>query len=530
MNDKIDQVKKIALDFSTNAGMVNESSVKRKDYAEETIRLLEEVRAVMEDLHKKAITIKESNELWCAQDAQILELCRKIEANLNLQEVQLVLYSLREGFPAQIIAKIRSYNADLLAATKGVIENMVISYSRDLLIFQMDKLLIKKNERQMEILKTFSKMTSTIVDDAANAITGSGSNLKRGKELADKVQQIDELIKNNKKDEIIELIRDANRGWNIAIDVNKKSKSQYDFSKRVTGFMEGFFEEAYMLKNVVHEKHGIFETNLQVISVVTVIISMDFKSYLDILEILKNMPRDEKFSNIKEDIGFLVYETVNYVKKLISMNLDMTDKSHVDNEFESTAIDSTEKAISLFNRMRNAVKNMTDATAAPVEGSGKNIEIGKMIESLLREVTSMQDAAITEVRENPEPDSNLQKDILIVDDSKAIRQIVIKVLSAGNYQVIEAEDGVKALELLDGRKIDLILCDVNMPNMNGLEFLQKVKNDEKYSSYKFIPIVMLTTEAGESMKDKGKGLGAKTWMVKPFQPDNLLEKINLLIG
>jgi two-component system chemotaxis response regulator CheY len=124
----------------------------------------------------------------------------------------------------------------------------------------------------------------------------------------------------------------------------------------------------------------------------------------------------------------------------------------------------------------------------------------------------------------------MAKTVLVIDDAASIRQVVKLVLGEEGYVIVEAEDGLDAVSKLDGKDIDCIVCDVNMPNMNGIEFLEKVKTDDALSAYKFIPFIMLTTESSESMKAKGKELGAKAWLVKPFQPEQLLESIKKLIG
>jgi len=121
------------------------------------------------------------------------------------------------------------------------------------------------------------------------------------------------------------------------------------------------------------------------------------------------------------------------------------------------------------------------------------------------------------------------KTIMIIDDATSIRQVVAMTLEEAGYEYIEAEDGVDALGKLDGREISMFICDVNMPNMDGVTFLEKVKNDEKYSDYRFTPFIMLTTEAGAEMRARGKELGAKAWMVKPFQPDQLLGAVKKLL-
>lgn len=120
----------------------------------------------------------------------------------------------------------------------------------------------------------------------------------------------------------------------------------------------------------------------------------------------------------------------------------------------------------------------------------------------------------------------MAKTILIVDDSASLRQVVNIALSGAGYDVIEAADGKDALTKLDGRKIHLIVSDVNMPNMDGITFVKEVK---KHPSYKFTPIIMLTTESQEGKKQEGQMAGAKAWVVKPFKPEQMLAAVSKLI-
>ena len=118
------------------------------------------------------------------------------------------------------------------------------------------------------------------------------------------------------------------------------------------------------------------------------------------------------------------------------------------------------------------------------------------------------------------------KTILIVDDSASLRQVVSIALKGAGYDVIDACDGVDALKKLDGRKIHLIISDVNMPNMDGITFVREAK---KNPSYKFTPVIMLTTEVGDDKKQAGQAAGAKAWVVKPFQPPQMLAAVSKLI-
>jgi two-component system chemotaxis response regulator CheY len=116
----------------------------------------------------------------------------------------------------------------------------------------------------------------------------------------------------------------------------------------------------------------------------------------------------------------------------------------------------------------------------------------------------------------------MSKKILVVDDSASIRQVVSIALRGAGYEVIDACDGKDALSKMTGDKINLIISDVNMPNMDGITFVKEVK---KHPRYKFAPVIMLTTEAGQGKMAEGRAAGAKAWVVKPFQPAQMLDAV-----
>jgi two-component system chemotaxis response regulator CheY len=118
------------------------------------------------------------------------------------------------------------------------------------------------------------------------------------------------------------------------------------------------------------------------------------------------------------------------------------------------------------------------------------------------------------------------KTVMIVDDSASLRQVVAIALKGAGYDVIEACDGKDAIAKMTGQKIHLIISDVNMPNMDGIAMVREVK---KMANYKFTPIIMLTTESQETKKKEGQEAGAKAWVVKPFQPQQMLDAVSKLI-
>ncbi len=121
----------------------------------------------------------------------------------------------------------------------------------------------------------------------------------------------------------------------------------------------------------------------------------------------------------------------------------------------------------------------------------------------------------------------MAKTILTVDDSASVRQMVAFTLRQGGYDVVEAVDGRDGLLKLGGTKCDMILTDLNMPNMDGISLIREVRNN---TANRNLPIVMLTTESQDARKQEGKTAGATGWIVKPFNPDQLLAVVKRVLG
>jgi len=117
--------------------------------------------------------------------------------------------------------------------------------------------------------------------------------------------------------------------------------------------------------------------------------------------------------------------------------------------------------------------------------------------------------------------------IMHVDDSASIRQMVSFTLKNAGYELVEAVDGVDALSKLNENPVKLVLTDLNMPNMDGIELIEKIRAS---SDHKFVPIIMLTTESQAEKKQEGKAAGATGWIVKPFKPEGLIAVIKKVIG
>ncbi|MGA7720580.1 MAG: response regulator [Ignavibacteriaceae bacterium] len=119
------------------------------------------------------------------------------------------------------------------------------------------------------------------------------------------------------------------------------------------------------------------------------------------------------------------------------------------------------------------------------------------------------------------------KTIMTVDDSTSVRQMVSFTLREEDYNVIEASDGKDALTKMNSGNLDLIITDLNMPNLDGIGLIKKLRTDPVHQ---FIPIIMLTTESQNHKKMEGKAAGATGWLVKPFVPEQLIQVVKKIIG
>jgi two-component system chemotaxis response regulator CheY len=116
----------------------------------------------------------------------------------------------------------------------------------------------------------------------------------------------------------------------------------------------------------------------------------------------------------------------------------------------------------------------------------------------------------------------MPKTVLVVDDSTSMRQMVAFTMKEAGFAVLEGGDGEEALKRLEGQKVELIITDLNMPKMDGLTLIRQVRSRP---AYKFTPILMLTTESQDARKQEGKAAGATGWIVKPFNPQQLLQVV-----
>lgn len=120
----------------------------------------------------------------------------------------------------------------------------------------------------------------------------------------------------------------------------------------------------------------------------------------------------------------------------------------------------------------------------------------------------------------------MSKKIMTVDDAASVRQLVSFTLSKEGYDIVEASNGKDAVNKLAGTSVDMVVTDLNMPEMDGIQLIRQIRANPKY---RYIPIIMLTTESQAGKKQEGKAAGATGWIVKPFQPEQLVAVVKKVL-
>lgn len=121
----------------------------------------------------------------------------------------------------------------------------------------------------------------------------------------------------------------------------------------------------------------------------------------------------------------------------------------------------------------------------------------------------------------------VKKTVLTVDDSRTMREMVAFTLRGAGYEVLEASDGQHALALVNTNRVDLVIADLNMPVMDGLTLIRRLR---AMPAYRTVPILMLTTESDDRKKQEGRAAGATGWIVKPFNPEKLISVVQKVCG
>ena len=196
------------------------------------------------------------------------------------------------------------------------------------------------------------------------------------------------MISDKNRDELNRLIVEANTGWHLAIEVNKNSNSQLEYAEMVYEYTKELHNDSLLIKELIQKKHTVFEHNLQIVTIVTVLISVKFKNFLESVNTIQQFKTTDENRSLLNDLQVLHDITCKEIRGLLSLNLDMTNASHLNNETETKSIELTNKEIELFESLKKEVEYITEATRFSINGSYKNISNGQLLEKSLKEIVS----------------------------------------------------------------------------------------------------------------------------------------------
>jgi hypothetical protein len=382
----IKEMNHVAEDFVEIASKVNESSKDRKKYSESSMRLIKQVAEVGRILGKEFETVSRANEKQRTQDNTVLLACQTLQLNVNKQVEIFDKIKSKNVIDNGDLDKIASFVSDLNNVLSELIENSGKIVNNDNQIILLDRKLSALKSMQLKSLAVLKDLTQVSFEEAEKAIEGSASNLDRGLEMVSKYKKVDGLVKAGNRDEINNLLVEANRGWNIAVNVNKNSISQLEFAEKVRDYTSKLHIESIEVRDLVKQKHQLFEETLQIVTVVTVAIAIKLKKYIAIEKIIDEIKYISWEGDELRELDLYANIAINDIKKMISLNYDMTDNSHLNNENETKTVELTDQEIEIFSSIKSEVDEMTKATAYPIEGSNKNISNGQKLENMIKDV------------------------------------------------------------------------------------------------------------------------------------------------
>ncbi len=390
MSESNERLFLIAEEFGEIAHNVNKSSHLRKEHSEKAIQNLDlsfkagtELLDEIQKISKENLSLRDKNNI-------ILSSCRIFLANLAKQDD--ILKQLKGStVPSGILAKVDNYKSKLNDSLNVGLNylNKIIETNNEIIL--MDNLIIKRKIFQKERIEKLKESTGRILKDAVIAIEGSQSNLGRSASLLKRFKKIEALVKDKNKSEIEELADESKTGCMMASQVNESSRSQFEFAEQVNIFTKHLHDESLTIKDLILKKSELFNKNLEPIAELAVLVAVEMFEYLSIKDYIKDLNIDditlgEKNYNLINNLASYMLSICENVESVAVLNFDMSDSIAANADLERKAADLTQKEITYYSAVKDAVAAMTEATKYPVEGSAKNIENGKELVKLLEEI------------------------------------------------------------------------------------------------------------------------------------------------
>ncbi len=377
-------------EFGDIAQNVNESSKMRKEHALNAAQSIVKSIEVGIELLERVEDISQKNLDMQKQYDNVLNSLKKIIGDFDQQH--------------NILEQIKN-SEELKAANLPTVEELRVKYLKTLnqgtpvireindLIKEMlslDEQIIQRKKSQKERTEKLKESNATIQEDADRAIAGSSSNLERGLELEKNFKTVEKLIEGKDIAELNKLKEEAKIGWELAVTVNKSSKSQWEFAEQVNLFTKELNDESISIKELVIEKSKVFGKTVALIAEISVLVCCELAEYIKDIEDqdLKGKADGvsggdlEQFNNLIASIDSSCTE----ISMISTMNYDMAENIGLNASLEHKAVEIAKIETEHYATIKDEVERMTEATHYPVEGSGKNIDNGQILEKNVLEL------------------------------------------------------------------------------------------------------------------------------------------------
>jgi hypothetical protein len=379
-----------AEEFGSLARLVNESSRFRKTRLEEAITLIKQSLEIGDIINHEFEIISRANVTMRDQDTMIQNYCFILDSNISRQKE--IIHSLKGGpyirtaVLSQLEEMIRSLSTSMHKAI--ILLHMIIQNDSDIIL--MDNLIMSRKRFQRDAINELKKLAFRTIEDADSAIRGSLSNIRHGLDLADHLSKVKEYSIEKKADMLAQLIDEAYTGWNIAAAVNRNSITQLEFDEQVSGSTVRLCEDSHAICDLVINKHKLFLRNQELTTELSVILSLEIKDFLaagDLIGVISHeagLPNNIR-GQIKNLMSYVIIACKD-IEFVSNLNFDMSESIKLNADLEKKSTDLTKTELEYFNRIRDEVHSMTEATKHPLLGSEKNIENGKLLEQYLRKI------------------------------------------------------------------------------------------------------------------------------------------------
>lgn len=375
----------IAENFGNIARQVNESSKVRRSHAERAIALLADAARLGTGLLPGLERVCETNLELRNRNEQVLSICVGLSENLERQRS--ILESLQgaplnpPGWAAEVSAKIEKLDAALDEALPLLHEII----ARDNRVHLMERYIIELKKMQIATLGTLRLLSDTSLDDAHKAVSGSEANLARGLRLMKEMRKIPLLVEVGDRGVLEEILEETRRGSLTAQEVNLSSRGQLDFAEKVHQFTKQLHHETEQVIASVREKHEEFDEMIQVVTVLTVVLSLKFPLYLETEEIMEGVAFGALAEKIRE-LTVWMHIAWDDIRMLAEMNYDMADLTRLNNEHEDRTLRIAERELDCLGDVVQVVDAMNDAVAYPIDGSRNNMDNGRRMEEQMQRI------------------------------------------------------------------------------------------------------------------------------------------------